>query len=216
MKRTTCRGGYRALVLLLGVLPACGQPKPDVPSVAGVSPAADAPSPYVPHANRAVKALSEDEIAGLLEGRGLGFALVAELNGYPGPLHTLELAEPLELTATQVNRTREIFDEMKAEVSRAGALLVERERRLDGLFARGEAEAEAVESALSEIGALRARIRNGHVQAHLRLRPLLTEAQVASYSALRGYTGDEAGAGSGDAAPATPTQEHTGDHTGHH
>jgi hypothetical protein len=40
----------------------------------------------------------------LLSGQGSGFAKPAELNGYPGPAHVLELAGPLGLDAPQLHR----------------------------------------------------------------------------------------------------------------
>ena len=49
--------------------------------------------PYVGLQSRTIKALSAEQIADLRAGRGMGFALPAELNGYPGPLHVIELAD---------------------------------------------------------------------------------------------------------------------------
>ena len=46
-------------------------------------------SPYTGEEQRAIKALSEEEIGDLLEARGMGLAKAAELNSYPGPLHVL-------------------------------------------------------------------------------------------------------------------------------
>ena len=43
--------------------------------------------PYAGMESRAIKALSPQQIADLREGRGMGLALPAELNGYPGPMH---------------------------------------------------------------------------------------------------------------------------------
>ena len=54
--------------------------------------------PYAGMQERPVKALSADEIADLRAGRGMGFALAAELNGYPGPVHVLEHADALGLS----------------------------------------------------------------------------------------------------------------------
>jgi hypothetical protein len=51
--------------------------------------------PYTGMQARSVKALSEQQVADLQAGRGMGLALAAELNGYPGPIHVLELGEPL-------------------------------------------------------------------------------------------------------------------------
>ena len=52
-------------------------------------------TPYAGQQQRAVKALSEQQVADLRAGRGMGLALAAELNGYPGPLHVIELADKL-------------------------------------------------------------------------------------------------------------------------
>ena len=51
--------------------------------------------PYAGLQSRPVKALSEQQIADLRAGRGMTMALPAELNGYPGPLHVIELADAL-------------------------------------------------------------------------------------------------------------------------
>ena len=55
-------------------------------------------SPYAGMQSRAVKALTDQQIADLRAGRGMGLALAAELNGYPGPMHVLELADRLSLS----------------------------------------------------------------------------------------------------------------------
>jgi hypothetical protein len=59
---------------------------------------------------RQIKALSAQEIEGLLAGEGMGFALAAELNGHPGPKHVLELASELDLSADQVAQVEAIFE----------------------------------------------------------------------------------------------------------
>ena len=45
----------------------------------------------------------------------MGLALAAELNGYPGPAHVLELADKLELSAEQRATINALFEFMKAE-----------------------------------------------------------------------------------------------------
>ncbi len=47
--------------------------------------------PYAEMKDRAIKALSEQQIADLKGGKGMGLALPAELNGYPGPMHVLRI-----------------------------------------------------------------------------------------------------------------------------
>ena len=70
--------------------------------------AADSPthSPYAGEESREIKALAPDFIKGLKAGAGLGFAKSAELNGYPGPAHLLELQAEIPLNAEQ---TQAIF-----------------------------------------------------------------------------------------------------------
>lgn len=54
-----------------------------------------AQTPYAGMQSRQIKALSDQQIGDLRAGRGMGLALTAELNGYPGPSHLVELADQL-------------------------------------------------------------------------------------------------------------------------
>src|SRR4051794_23181782 len=76
--------------------------------------AANAQTPYAGMQARPIKALSEQQVADLAAGRGMGLALAAELNGYPGPTHVLELADRLELSADQRARIKALFQALKA------------------------------------------------------------------------------------------------------
>jgi hypothetical protein len=72
--------------------------------------AADIPAtPYAGQDARTIKALSEEDFAGLRKGEGMGMAKAAELNGYPGPVHVLALARELRLTDSQQQRVTEIL-----------------------------------------------------------------------------------------------------------
>src|SRR5918996_42849 len=107
-------------------------------SLVGIAPAAwpQTHQPYAGMQARPVKALSDQQIADLRAGRGMGLALAAELNGYPGPLHVLEHADALGLTAEQRARTQSLFDAMKAEAVPLGERLIAEERDLDQAFAQ--------------------------------------------------------------------------------
>src|ERR1044071_8236681 len=70
--------------------------------------------PYAGFETRPVKALSEQQVADLRAGRGMGLAMPAELNSYPGPMHVLEHAAALNLTAEQRERTAALIATMKA------------------------------------------------------------------------------------------------------
>jgi hypothetical protein len=146
-------------------------------------------SPYAAHQEREIKALSAEEVEGYLNGDGLGMALPAELNGYPGPRHVLELAEQLELSEEQATEVRRIHDSMKASAVELGTQIVQLERRLDQEFADGSITPTALESLTDEIAMLQGRLRAVHLQAHLELADVLTDTQREEYDHLRGYAG---------------------------
>src|SRR5690349_20196195 len=80
--------------------------------------------PYAGFQHRSIKALSDQQMADLRAGRGMGLALAAELNGYPGPLHVLDLADALSLSSQQRARVRQLYDAMKAETIPLGEMLI--------------------------------------------------------------------------------------------
>lgn len=144
-------------------------------------------SPYADQAASDIKALTAEEQSSLLDGKGAGFAKAAELNGYPGPLHVLELATQLDLSAEQLAETRTLFERMRTAARAAGAALVDAERNLDRLYATRSATAESVTDQLSRIEMLRARLRGVHLNAHLEQAAILDGHQILRYAQLRGY-----------------------------
>ena len=148
---------------------------------------ADPAASYAGEQQRAIKSLSDTDVAGLLAGRGAGFAKAAELNGYPGPAHVLELAKDLHLSDTQANATRALMDQHKREAARLGAALVDAERQLDGLFAQRAATPSAVDQATARVGELQAQLRAEHLKTHITQTALLDSHQIARYASLRGY-----------------------------
>lgn len=146
-------------------------------------------APYRGQENRAIKALSAADVESLEEGRGWGLAKPAELNGYPGPLHVLELADDLQLTEEQTGHVELVFERMKRSAQAAGAAYLDAERALDDLFASDAATPELVERLAREAGHARAELQAVHLIAHLETRPLLTERQRHLYTRLRGYGG---------------------------
>jgi hypothetical protein len=172
--------------------------------IAGAALAQHQHQPYAGHQGRSIKALSEQQIADLKAGRGMGLALPAELNGYPGPLHVLELADRLALSAEQRSRMQALFDAMKAETIPIGERLIEEEARLDGLFASRHITEASLAEATAAIGATQARLRAAHLRYHLAAAVDLTPHQIRLYAELRGY---HAGT-QGHPAPGHPTPGH--------
>lgn len=131
------------------------------------------------------KSLTAQQVADLRAGRGMGLARSAELGGYPGPLHVLENAAALGLSATQRTRTQALFNGMKAQAVPLGEMLVAQEAALDLLFADRTASEANVAAATRAIGDTSARLRAAHLRTHLAMMKLLTPAQVARYAAIR-------------------------------
>jgi len=149
--------------------------------------AGKAPSPYAGLAERTIKALSTEQIADLRAGRGMSLALPAELNGYPGPSHALELAQQIGLTSVQRQRTEEIFAAMKAQASKLGDELIAAEAELDRLFRDGRATSLSITVAAATAASVQGRLRATHLDAHLAMKALLTADQAESYARARGY-----------------------------
>ena len=166
-------------------------------------------TPYAGQQTRIIKALSEQDVAGLIAGQGAGFAKAAELNGYPGPMHTLELKGPLGLRPDQVAASEALMLAHKARARALGAAVVEAERGLDALFASQQASAASIEKATREIGILQARLRAEHLATHVTQTALLDVRQIERYSVLRGYAEAKAAESApGHAVPAPAHRQH--------
>jgi Spy/CpxP family protein refolding chaperone len=143
--------------------------------------------PYAGLERRPVKALSPEDTADLLAGRGMGLALPAELNGLPGPRHVLDLADTLGLDAAQRAAIARLFEEMRESAVALGRRVIDREAALDRLFAAPHQDEAAIKAVVAEIAALRGDLRFLHLRYHLTTRDLLTPAQIAQYRQARGY-----------------------------
>jgi len=165
-------------------------------TASAATPAATASS-YAGQEQRDIKALSAEDVAAYLAGNGMGLAKAAELNGYAGPAHVLELATQLDLTPDQRARTQALFAAMETKAVALGQALVSQERQLDRLFANKTVTPPLLASALKEIGALTAQVREAHLAAHLAQVKILSAAQNARYAQLRGYAGVNGAGGDG-------------------
>jgi hypothetical protein len=136
---------------------------------------------------REIKALDPADVEAYLAGAGMGFALAAELNAYPGPRHVLELADELRLTAEQRAETQRVFERMQEQAVSLGREIVELEKQLDQRFAHRHIDAAVLTDLTGRIAALNGRVRAVHLLAHIEVTALLDESQIARYDELRGY-----------------------------
>jgi hypothetical protein len=160
---------------------------PIVATVILISSAAFAQTPYAGMQSRSIKALSEQQVADLSAGRGMGLALPAELNGYPGPSHVLELADKLDLSADQRSSVQRLYDSMKAEAIPLGTKLIEREASLDQQFANRTVTPESLKETTAAVAATQGMLRETHLKYHLLTVAILTPDQMRQYAELRGY-----------------------------
>jgi hypothetical protein len=210
--RTGTVGKCLAFVLI-GCLAGCGTSG----SVACDAPSNTCPtaSPYAGRSSSSVPSLTTQEVDDLLAGRGLGMARAAELNGYPGPRHVLDLQSDLGLDAAIVAKADEIFREMQAAAQPLGATVVQMEKELGELYASRSIEEAMLQPKVDDLAALMGQLRVVHLRAHIRMASLLTTDQIENYQRLRGYT--SRGSEAMTSADAQPAADSAGDaHSAHH
>jgi hypothetical protein len=133
----------------------------------------------------ATSTLTAEAVRQLLEGEGMGLARAAELNGYPGPKHVLELKGPLELSEAQATKVEAVRQQMLEAARPLGRSIVEAERALDGAFKTGRMTEEDLAQRTATIARLQGQLRQAHLRAHLQTKPLVTREQLARYDELR-------------------------------
>lgn len=144
-------------------------------------------SPYAGQQHRDIKSLSADDIKALNAGQGWGLAKAAELNGYPGPLHVLEMRTEIDLSEEQLTVIEQIYQDMLNEAVPLGKQLVADEQALNQAFAQGMIDEQKLKSLLSRIAETRSALRYVHLHKHLITHDVLTPEQVRQYNQLRGY-----------------------------
>lgn len=144
-------------------------------------------SPYIGFQTRAIKALTDTEVAELREGRGMGMALAAELNGYPGPRHVLELADRIGLAPSQRATVEDLFARMQREAIAQSEKVILAERSLDALFGSATATEEGLAQAVRVAAETLGTLRLIHLRYHIEVRQLMSAGQIAAYQRLRGY-----------------------------
>jgi Spy/CpxP family protein refolding chaperone len=121
----------------------------------------------------------------LMKSEGAGMARYADVNGYPGPKHVLELQEELGLSEDQVKQIEAIFDEMAEKARIKGEEIITAENALNDLFETQAASEQSVRWLSTEIGRLRGELRAVHLLAHLQAKAVLTPGQTTRYGSLR-------------------------------
>jgi len=157
-----------------------------VPVVAAAQHAGHQHTPGAPSEGHLKAQACLDEFDAVVrDGRGFGMAFAADQQGYPGPMHVLELKDRLGLSPEQETRVRALVDAMFAESRPKGARLLEAEARLRALFTSDRADESSVRAATAEVERARAELRLVHLLAHLKTRDVLTDVQRRHYHEAR-------------------------------
>lgn len=144
-------------------------------------------SKYMGQEKRTIKSLSPDDIAELKRGGGWGLAKAAELNGVPGPVHLLELKQEIQLDSPQILKITKIYKQMKVRAIDQGEKLIILEQALEKHFQDRTITDEILHNALDAIAKARKSLRYIHLSTHLKMLDILSQNQIDSYNALRGY-----------------------------
>ncbi len=147
-------------------------------------------SSYAGQELRDIKSLSDNDIQSLQNGTGEAFggmAKMAELNGYPGPRHVLDMASELQLSDGQRMEIERIYQNMSTNAKSIGAAIIDTEREMDQAFNNKTITQENLKLMLDKSADLYAQLRFVHLSAHLDTIQVLTIEQVSMYNTMRGY-----------------------------
>jgi hypothetical protein len=153
-------------------------------------------SPYAGQQIRNIKSLSDNDIQSLQNGTGEtfgGMAKLAELNGYPGPRHVLDMASELRLTNGQRMEIEHIYQNMSITAKSVGSAIIAIEQDMDEAFANKTITQENLKLMLDKSADLYGQLRFVHLSAHLDTIQMLTTEQVQMYNTMRGYDSGSTG-----------------------
>jgi len=164
-------------------------------------------SPYQGQETRKIKALSQDDIDGLLNGSGTpfgGLAKPAELNGYPGPRHVLDAVESgeFQVTSEQLVQIESLYEEMRSNAIKLGKAIIEAEEAIDTGFSSSAVTENSLQQNIAASVELYGQLRVVHLNTHLSMIDILHPEQVIQYNILRGYSSG------GDPCTNVPTGDH--------
>jgi Spy/CpxP family protein refolding chaperone len=145
-------------------------------------------SKYKGQENREIKSLSSEDITELKKGAGWGLAKAAELNGYPGPSHLLQMKDRIHLSEEQEDKIKKLFKNMQQDAIKLGTKLVHLEKQLNDSFSNKSITEDKLKTYLKEIMKTRESLRYVHLITHLKTPEILSKKQIDLYNNLRGYS----------------------------
>jgi hypothetical protein len=127
---------------------------------------------YIGQEGRIIKSLSPEDIESLQTGTGDAFggmAKLAELNGYPGPRHVLDLTNELKLSDEQRKNITTIHDDMKEKAIELGQKIVNIERITNEQFVNKSITDTQMKQLILKSSEIYGQLRYTHLNTHLRM-----------------------------------------------
>lgn len=174
-------------LVLITIMTACGSQNTTSPESVVEQVSTPTPSPYRDLLDGEIRGIDDKTIEEYMTGKGMGLALPAELNGYPGPRHVIDLASDLELTPEQKDQIQALFGEMEPQAIALGEEILEAEAALEADFRQQTIDEASLEAQLQAIAQLEAQLRYVHLSTHLATIEILSLHQVTLYNTIRGY-----------------------------
>lgn len=115
-------------------------------------------------------------------------AILAELNGYPGPRHALDLANELGLSDEQEKNITAVYNDMKEKAVKLGLEIINTEKAANDTFTNKSINDTQLKQLVLRSGQLYGQLRYVHLSTHLSMLNILTPEQTSLYNQLRGYS----------------------------
>ena len=132
-----------------------------------------------------IKSLSFSEYQAYQTGADMGMAKPAELNNYPAPQKVLSFEKDLKLSSTQKSQLKAAVEALDFKAREMGRFILQHEKQLNDLFATGKVNEGSLIYYCNQIGLYQGELRNAHLQAHLKVKRILTPDQQKKYSRLK-------------------------------
>ncbi|MFB9842441.1 hypothetical protein [Mucilaginibacter ginsenosidivorans] len=132
-----------------------------------------------------VKTLSDERYSMLMKGEDFdNMSLAGELNHYPMPDKALEYKVQLGLNPGQLTKLKEISAVLHRKRIEMGENIIKNEKMLDTIFQSKQAVDGTVIFYTNRYGLYMGEIRNAVLQACLKTRDVLSEAQISKLESL--------------------------------
>lgn len=132
-----------------------------------------------------IKSLSTAEYDAYQNADPMGLTTIAEINNYPSPSSVLALAGQLRLSVVQKSQISAVQEALRFKAKEMGRFIIQNEKKFNDLFATGKVNDGTLIYYTNQYGLYQGELRNAHLQAHLKVRRILTPDQLKKITQLK-------------------------------